>query len=423
MPSTDGRARLLGTALIAWAALTSGCGGGGPASNDIAGPTTPQTPPSGDCAPVPPSSLVVNVKDRGAKGDGLTNDTAAIQAAVDAVKGSGGTVLVPAGTYLVDPAANYNAGIRLGSDMTFRMDPGATLKAMSTTTSNYKVLYVAGVQNIRILGGTIVGNRYNNAITDTREGGDGISIVSSAHVVVSGVTVQDCWEDGFYVGATSQDVLLCSLISDGNRRQGLSITSVDRMLVKDSTFKNTTGFLENGAFVCGSGVDIEPDLGGTVNNVTFNGCTFSGNAAEGLAVGPAIANRNKAWVTNIVVDRNTATGNGTHDGAAGIGFSNTSGHKITNNTVQDNFGYGIYLRNWADQTVVTGNTVTGTKAMGTGVPGYGILLYDVAGDSITGNTVTSSAACGIRNAYPSDTTKPNTISPNTLSGNHPDTCP
>lgn len=43
-----------------------------------------------------------NVKDYGAAGDGITNDTAAIQAAINvAVAGGGGVIYVPPGTYIV----------------------------------------------------------------------------------------------------------------------------------------------------------------------------------------------------------------------------------------------------------------------------------------------------------------------------------
>ena len=44
---------------------------------------------------------VVSVKDFGAVGDGTTNDTAAIQAAINSLPTNGGTVFIPAGTYLV----------------------------------------------------------------------------------------------------------------------------------------------------------------------------------------------------------------------------------------------------------------------------------------------------------------------------------
>lgn len=67
----------------------------------------------------------VNVRDFGARGDGNTDDTAALQAALDA--GAGGTVLAPAGTYLTRTLALPNDTRLVGVGMrltVLRLKPG-----------------------------------------------------------------------------------------------------------------------------------------------------------------------------------------------------------------------------------------------------------------------------------------------------------
>jgi polygalacturonase len=67
------------------------------------------------------ASARCNPRDFGAKGDGATKDTAAIQAAIDACsRQGGGTVRLTAGTYLSAP-------IVLKSNITLQLDKGATL--------------------------------------------------------------------------------------------------------------------------------------------------------------------------------------------------------------------------------------------------------------------------------------------------------
>ncbi|MGM5020179.1 glycosyl hydrolase family 28-related protein [Tardiphaga sp. 367_B4_N1_1] len=75
------------------------------------------------------SSIYLNVRDFGAVGDGTTDDTAAIQAAFDAAKVSGGTVFVPAGKYAIS-TLDFTACV-VGVDVVGEGPASGTGSAMS----------------------------------------------------------------------------------------------------------------------------------------------------------------------------------------------------------------------------------------------------------------------------------------------------
>jgi parallel beta-helix repeat protein len=362
------------------------------------------------CAPAPSSDTIVNVRDAayGAKGDGITDDTAAIQKAVDAIAGTGGTVFIPSGTYMVDALTS----IKLKSNMTLQLESDATLKAIPNAAQNYAVVLVSNASYVNIIGGVIEGERSAH-LGSGGEWGMGIQLNHAQHIVIKGVTARECWGDGFYLTGLSTDVTFCNVIADHNRRQGMSIVWADTIVIRDSTFKNTGGTLPE------AGIDIEPNSGETVNNVLITGCAFTNNASSGVMSGVPGYNTGNAFTTNVVIDGNIVTGNGSNPttGSRGIDISNSRGNRVTNNTVKDNLGIGIYVREGANDSVVTGNIVTGTKSkLAAGEGGYGILLYKTKNNNVTGNTVTDNEGCGIRDAYP-DLTGVNTIVPNTISGN------
>ncbi len=85
-----------------------------------------------DAGPLPPPRVLLNVKDYGAVGDGVTKDTVAMQACIDrcGVFG-GGDVVVPGGTFLT-------GGLELRSNVTLRFEVGAVLKG-SADFADYKV--------------------------------------------------------------------------------------------------------------------------------------------------------------------------------------------------------------------------------------------------------------------------------------------
>ncbi len=82
-----------------------------------------------------PPLPVFNPRDYGAAGDGTTKDTAAIQSAIDAAAGTGGSVLLTGGSFL-------SGSLTLKSKMTFFIDPSAVLVG-STLVADYPQLVPA----------------------------------------------------------------------------------------------------------------------------------------------------------------------------------------------------------------------------------------------------------------------------------------
>lgn len=202
------------------------------------------------CAVTPTSPLVVNVKDKGAKGDGRADDTAKIQKAIDEVGGTGGTVYVPDGVYMV--RANGRRRLVLRSRMTLKLADHAVLKVIPNGAKAYSTLWITKVSDVTVTGGMLLGDRKEHK-NKAGEWGMGIRIGPEARrVTIAGVTAKDMWGDGFLVTG-STNVALCSVVADHNRRQGLSIISVAWLLVTNSVFKNTRGTRPS------AGIDIEPD--------------------------------------------------------------------------------------------------------------------------------------------------------------------
>jgi polygalacturonase len=228
------------------------------------------------CTNTPASRLTINVRDKGAKGDGRTDDAAAIQRAIDEVGSKGGTVFVPDGTYMVDGIGPKR--LTLKSRMTLKLSPGATLKTIPNGETHSAILTISGVSDVTVTGGTLVGDRDQHQGT-TGEWGHGIRIERGAQrITVSDVSIKDMWGDGVFVEAV-KDVALCRIIADHNRRQGLSVIEADALLVTNSVFKNTRGTRPS------AGIDLEPDRATQkISNVRIAYSKFLDNLGPGVLI-------------------------------------------------------------------------------------------------------------------------------------------
>lgn len=321
-------------------------------------------------APRPPASPIDVREPRwGVTGDGRTDDTAALQRAVDAAAGTGRTVRIPAGIYRIDAQVS----LRLRSRMTLELAPGAVLKALPNASPRSAVLLLADVAEVTVRGGAIEGERAGH-LGQGGEWGHGVSILRSRRVRMEDLTARECWGDGFYVSG-SASVVLRRVTADRNRRQGLSVTSVKGLQVLSSTFRRTGGTLPE------DGIDLEPNPGETVEDVLIQDCRLMDNAGFGLEIGVPLASTGKAWIRGVRAVGNEVRGNGARTLSAtpraGIEVSNCEGIRLEANRVSAN-GLGILLRNGANRCVVSRNQVQGNA-------GDGIHQYLCDGNLIQGN--------------------------------------
>lgn len=293
--------------------------------------------------PVPPrrerGAAQINVRDKGARGDGQHDDTSAFQAAIDALPDTGGTVQVPAGAYLIDAVVS----VRLRSRTRLELSPDAKLVAKPNDAAKAYILYLYKVNDVEISGGQIIGDRAGHLGT-TGEWGHGIQIRGSSHVTVRDIRISDCWGDGITIGGSdvrqatpSDDIVIVNVVSTGNRRQGLSIGRSTNVRVQDSEFSNTSGTNPQ------CGIDIEPDKPGGTSGVHIENCVVRDNQGPGIQI--------YKRVTDVTIERCTIERN--RD--AGILAVSAQDGLIVDNRIGDNGQVGVALRQQTSNFQIRGN--------------------------------------------------------------------
>jgi len=136
--------------------------------------------------------------DFGATGDGVTDDTAAIQAALDAVTVSGGirTVYFPSGTYLISTALNFNK-----HNVIYKGDGSSSIIKTKNGAVNFtaQFLFATGLSYITIRDLVIDGNSDNNTLNDTA----GIYALNTDHFTLQDCIIQNTPQIGLFLSATT----------------------------------------------------------------------------------------------------------------------------------------------------------------------------------------------------------------------------
>jgi polygalacturonase len=250
----------------------------------------------------------------GAKGDGQTKDTVALQGAIDlCAKGNGGVVHLTVGTYVSGP-------LGLKSHVHLLLDKGATLLG-SPDMGDYPIredakwrrasmLHADHVEDIAIQGeGTIDGNGkvWWDAQLSREKGTPEnprpllIDLTNSKQILIEGVTIQNSpqynitafWCDGL----TVRNVTILNPGRGAPNTDGIDPVSTSHVLIEHDTID--TGD-DNVAIKSGLVERGDPNVAST--DIVIRDCTF--RAGHGLSIGSETA----GGVRNVTVERVTFAG-------------------------------------------------------------------------------------------------------------------
>ena len=284
------------------------------------------------------SGMWISAKNFGAKGDGTTNDTVAIQNALNSLT-SGGTLYIPPGTYIVSAAAGTDAFAAIGVPSNVRIvgaGVSATYIKQSGSLTNKDLVSSRGNNNINIEHITFDGNNITNSVNK--------SLLS--FVFTDNISVKNC-----------------SFIKFD--QQGLFLNSVVNGIVKDNYFYRTsTANTQNQALTVSYSNFFTPlrlsyniiaDSNTFINSAVIACChssTITNNYIKGFGYGAGITVEADPYyptlgymnVYNIHIDKNIITGgSGTDDNGYKCGGIEiwAFNSKITNNIIYGNSGSGI----------------------------------------------------------------------------------
>ena len=169
-----------------------------------------------------------------------------------------GRFVIPAGDYMVRISAEKGTWLTVGDSTELIIEGNVKLEGNKWRSCD--IIRVTG-SNVLIHGnGSIVGDRMTH-LGEEGEWGMGILFRGATDVTLNGLTIKDCWGDCVYVGKNSGKVTIENCCLDNGRRQGVSVTDADSVIIRNCTIANVSGTFPQ------YGIDIEPNRNCTVNYV------------------------------------------------------------------------------------------------------------------------------------------------------------
>lgn len=339
----------------------------------------------------------VSVRSWGARGNGVADDTAAIQAAIKAA-GSAAAVYFPAGTYLISAPLNLmSGGTYVGAGM-------ATVIKQANGANQARLLqWPSGTNSYCLLADMVIdGNRANNATTTCY----GVYAFALQYSVLRNVRVQNVNGDGYRLdGAsggfanTTSTVHLVDCWAYGSANNGLVTTSFAadvHVLGGDYGFSGSSAITLQGgsSSIRGAvlwGTSSGPGLIVGAQSCQIVGCNIEGNSQQGIVVNQF---GSYTLISGCKVYDNSTAGSGLYDGiyVNGVSGTNVAGVVIDGCFIYpDVFAGGttqahaIRLDTFHQQCSVTGCNVGFAGSQASWSPSNSLIQGQGTSDYVAGN--------------------------------------
>ncbi|HUQ66525.1 MAG TPA: right-handed parallel beta-helix repeat-containing protein [Flavitalea sp.] len=217
-------------------------------------------------------------------------------------------------------------------------DYEAGLNGMVTNAGSCVSVY--GVQNVLLSDFQVDGNKTKNDLLDGCNGG-GVAIIKSNNVTVDHVVVKDFNGEGITWQITNHVTIRNSEIN-GCTNMGLHPGTGSPNTVIENNFSHNN---KVGLYICWR-----------VQNSIVRNNVFSDNSTNGISTGHKDS--------DVLFEGNTINGNGEH--GVYIRDENIKNspcrNTFTDNKIEDNKGYGIYIAAEAPDLVLKNNTIRNTQS-------------------------------------------------------------
>lgn len=206
-------------------------------------------------------------------------------------------VFIEEGTYWVSALTGGDQCITISSNTDLVLN--GTICLIPNNFVGCDILNVSG-SNISISGkGKIIGDKNSHTGKDG-EWGMGVHINQSQNIHIAGISIRECWGDCIYVGGFSSYITIANCSLDQSRRQGISITGAENVIISNCYISNIAGTDPEYA------IDIEPNKNCICNNITIDSVTTAnckgGFGGYGKAEG--------AYIGRVIIRNSSITGDG-----------------------------------------------------------------------------------------------------------------